>query len=858
MKSALKILILEDSITDAELIQRVLKKEKLHFEAQLAIDKESFLKALVAFSPDVILSDNSLPQFNAAEALKITRQLSLQVPFILVTGAVSEEFAANIIKSGADDYFLKDRLARLPAAIDAAVKKRRAEKDKLETLDRLILNEEKYRSLVERVSDGFIALDLNWNFIYANKKAEQLFKKPAGYLVGKNIWTEFPEAIDQSFFRAYQQAMETQENIHLKEYSMAIDKWVETNIYPSLTGISVYFRDITEKRKAELAIRNSEEVRRLIMNSALDAIICIDTSGKITVWNPQAEKMFGWTEQEITGKLLSETIIPEQYRKAHVKGMSHYSKTSDGPILNKLIEISALNKTGREFPIELAIVPIKQSGNDFFCAFIRDITERKKAEEALKEGEAKYRDVVENIHEALIIEDREGYLVYANTEFYKMFGYSPGKDKGLSLRDYTASESYEEVLERHNNRLKGMKVPEEFEYKGVRKDGTEIWIEARVSTVMENDKIVRTQSLERDITERKKAAEALIKNELRFREFFETAPEALLVVDPESGMFVDHNDNALKLLKCSGEELLKMRPENISPAFQPDGSPSDKKMAKYIASTMKGEQPIYDWVVIDSTEKEIYCEIRLKLLTNAVRPLIRVSVLDITDRVLLEAKLVEEKLKKQQEITDAVITAQERERSFLGEEMHDNINQLLATAKLYIDLTIDTNAVRKDLLIDSRNYVMTAMEEIRKLSKSLLPPTLGETSLFEVLDDVIESIEYADKLRITKDWEGFDKSLLNDKLSLTIFRIAQEQMNNIIKHAHAKNVIIALRQFDQGIQLSIKDDGDGFDTSEKRKGVGLKNMTSRAAQFNGEVIIHTKPGAGCELVVNFMTGLGID
>ena len=216
MESSLKILILEDSIPDAMLIQRLLKKEKMHCEFNLAMDKKSFLKALEKFSPDVILADNSLPKFNATEGLKITRQRSLHVPFILVTGTVSEEFAANIIKSGADDYFLKDRLARLPAAIAAAIKQRGAEREKQEAMERLTVNEEKYRTLVERISDGFIALDVNWCFTYINKKGEKLFNRPPGYLVGKNMWTEFPEAIDKTFYKAYQKAMETQKNIHLK------------------------------------------------------------------------------------------------------------------------------------------------------------------------------------------------------------------------------------------------------------------------------------------------------------------------------------------------------------------------------------------------------------------------------------------------------------------------------------------------------------------------------------------------------------------------------------------------------------------------------------------------------------------
>ena len=135
MPTPLKILILEDSNSDAELIQRLLKKEMEDCLFNLAMDKKSFLQSLEEFSPDVILSDNSLPQFDSSEALKIVQQKMPDIPFILVTGTVSEEFAANIIKSGADDYILKDRMKRLPAAIEAALKQRRTESERKEKED---------------------------------------------------------------------------------------------------------------------------------------------------------------------------------------------------------------------------------------------------------------------------------------------------------------------------------------------------------------------------------------------------------------------------------------------------------------------------------------------------------------------------------------------------------------------------------------------------------------------------------------------------------------------------------------------------------------------------------------------------
>jgi PAS domain S-box-containing protein len=127
-------------------------------------------------------------------------------------------------------------------------------------------------------------------------------------------------------------------------------------------------------------IWSSEETTRLILNSALDAIVCIDTDGCIIVWNPQAEKVFGFTENEVMGRRLSDTIIPTQYRALHEAGLKRYLTNGQHKVLNTLFEISALHRNGREFPIELTIIPMRLKENVFFCAFIRDITGRREAE----------------------------------------------------------------------------------------------------------------------------------------------------------------------------------------------------------------------------------------------------------------------------------------------------------------------------------------------------------------------------------------------------------------------------------------------------------------------------------------------
>ncbi|MES1250261.1 MAG: response regulator, partial [Chitinophaga rupis] len=149
MYQPLKILHLEDLPADAEMVDRVLRKAQFRFEKQLVLDKSDFIKALKEFIPDVILSDHSLPAFNSMEALRVTREMGIHAPFILVTATVSEEYAVNMIKEGASDYILKDRLERLPNAVQNALDKQLMEIESRLADDALRASEQKYKLLFE-------------------------------------------------------------------------------------------------------------------------------------------------------------------------------------------------------------------------------------------------------------------------------------------------------------------------------------------------------------------------------------------------------------------------------------------------------------------------------------------------------------------------------------------------------------------------------------------------------------------------------------------------------------------------------------------------------------------------------------
>jgi signal transduction histidine kinase len=151
----------------------------------------------------------------------------------------------------------------------------------------------------------------------------------------------------------------------------------------------------------------------------------------------------------------------------------------------------------------------------------------------------------------------------------------------------------------------------------------------------------------------------------------------------------------------------------------------------------------------------------------------------------------------------------------------------------------------------AEQHIHMAIEEIRKLSKSLVSPSTEDLGIIETINDMIGDIRWAQKIQIHFNHPGFDETKLDYGLKLTIYRIVQEQMNNILKYAEATKIVIVIKAQAKKLTLTITDNGKGFDLRSKRKGIGINNIINRADVFNGRVDIKTAPGKGCVLKVEF-------
>jgi len=247
-------------------------------------------------------------------------------------------------------------------------------------------------------------------------------------------------------------------------------------------------------------LRASQLKLKTIVDSALDAVITMDDRGLITGWNRQAEAMFQWTAAEAVGRTLAELVIPLPQRDAHVRGLARFLATGQGRMVNRRSEVIATRRDGLEFPVELTVVPSRQGDGWMFAASVRDITERRRAEEALRESEERHRALVDYTFDGFVITEN-AVVREANRGYAQMFGYAVDEVIGMPVEAFVAPESRAAVAER-------IRLGEEgaFAVVGVRKDGSRIALETIAKSYTHGGRRVRLTAL-RDVTERRQLEE---------------------------------------------------------------------------------------------------------------------------------------------------------------------------------------------------------------------------------------------------------------------------------------------------------------------------------------------------------------
>ncbi len=229
------------------------------------------------------------------------------------------------------------------------------------------------------------------------------------------------------------------------------------------------------------------------------------------------------------------------------------------------------------------------------------------------------------------------------------------------------------------------------------------------------------------------------------------------------------------------------------------------------------------------------------------------SLQDVSALKDLQNKLADVRLLQQKEISETVIRVQEKERTSIGHELHDNVNQVLSTAMLFLDMMNTDNKEQQQLKQKTNDYLKIAVEEIRKLSKELVTPRLKDEKLTDSIQLMIDDIKIAGPVNIQFKHDEDSNGLSGGK-KLALFRIVQEQLKNVLKHSDAKIVKIFLHTQNETTELIIEDNGKGFNSQMAHKGIGLSNIRERTLFYNGDMTIITSPGKGCRLMVSMPSG----
>lgn len=429
-RKSIKILHLEDERTDAILINRLLKKKGLDFDIRVVDTKETYEKALAEFYPDVILADHSLPAFDSRTALEILKTTNIDIPFLLLTGAIDSEEAVDMLKNGASDFILKDRPERLASAIEKALEQSTLVKEKRNS-------EYQFKKLIESSEDVFCLVSREGKIKYISPSAGDLL----GYESNHKQDTLF-DLLKPHRPNLFNEALEkcsgtssTIKRIFRVNNKTRNERWFHatfTNLLDDeiIQGIRIRLRDITKEKESEIKISQSEKKYRSLFENSLDGILLTGVNGDIYAANPAACAIYQMTEEEICQR--GRNGLVDLTDPNLVEALEQRKKTG-----KVRAEIRMIRKDGSTFPTELTSSVVHSSKNEVAktTMVFRDITEKKSFQKELEKTKERYKMLFQlNPLPVFLYNEDTEEIIDVNDRTCEHYGYSRedliGKDLG--------------------------------------------------------------------------------------------------------------------------------------------------------------------------------------------------------------------------------------------------------------------------------------------------------------------------------------------------------------------------------------------------------------------------------------------
>jgi PAS domain S-box-containing protein len=412
----------------------------------------------------------------------------------------------------------------------------------------------------------------------------------------------------------------------------------------NIQNILVVSRDISERKKALQALRDSELHLMQILDMALDAVVGMDQAGVVVHWNPEAERMFGFSASDAIGQDMAELIVPPEYRKFHREGVRRFLQTGTASILGQRVEVTALHADGHQFDIELAIAAPTIRDLDkpyFFSAFIRDISERKRNEQILRQSALalEQQKYALDQHSIVAITDIEGRITYVNDKFCAISKYTSeellGKDHRLLNSGHHSKDFFAVMYQ-----TIGKGEVWHGEVCNSAKDGELYWVDTTIVPFMDDSgKPFQYIAIRTDITKRKRIEEERLASEQRFRVLYESSRDALMTLSPSRG-FLGGNPAAIALYGCRNEqEFLALSPVTTSPEFQPDGQRSSSKAAIMMQKALENGTHIFEWVHQRLNGAKFWAEVLLTRMEIDGETVLQANVRDISERKQAEENI---------------------------------------------------------------------------------------------------------------------------------------------------------------------------------------------------------------------------
>lgn len=621
-----------------------------------------------------------------------------------------------------------------------------------------------------------------------------------------------------------------------REKSMTIitgkSEWL-AKIYPADTGVVVSFERVKSKTPGKT------ELYKAVFDSMEDQFLLTDSQFNIVDVNEAFLKRSGYTRAEIL-KLKSLQLTDS----LKTKDVKEFRKSArEKPIY---FDVRRKNADGAATDFEVNFFPVELKDRSYFGALSRDVTEFKKIQDQLINTNHRFEMITNSTMEGLWLLDLVTGERWGNKLYRNFYGRTCKDPVPLNeeWRERIHPSMRTEVATGFQHAINNKETNWSAEYWFKPHKGDYIFIFDRaLMTYGEDGQLLKMMGSMIDVTELKKAQDQFHSQKNLSEGIINSLPGVFLLLNKQRRI-LRWNKNFEKLTGYNSRELKKMHPSKL---FHPDEVEDVKQ--KILESFEKGRAEMEVNLMDKQGNANLYYLTGWKAIIGNEECMIGIGI-DMSeikkaqDRIKqMEEKITNQKIQEQKTISRAIINAQEKERNHIGRELHDNVNQLLAGARLYLTMGAKNNPGLCEVLKYPLELLDNGIKEIRSLTHHTITPS-KDLELRHLINGIAELLA-AGSIQCTVNFNLSRQ--LNENLLVNVYRILQEQANNIIKHSNASNVSISIGEKDNQLWIQTKDDGIGFDVHQLREGIGLYNIYSRVDAYNGEVEIESAPGKGCRI-----------